>query len=526
MAPRTASKDGAMGSQEPESASFRKQSKRMCRLGGAPDCGSSGTASARKVDMNNGKIENNVIAADANGGISAHSAQDNNQGQERVSAEGVSNTPVIPYKAITVCIDYLKVVFPYPYEEYEPEIRAWWDSVLNALYVDYETRVDMRRGGSNYELGWYYNETVYVFTGGELTKTKEGLSTSMLELKGQGCEKFLQRVVDAAQDKANHILEADEIERIEAEAWRNLFKVIKSLPHRCTRIDLTVDDWNGNVPIAEMMLKCKKREFVSSMKKGFGSGGVPLDFTDDEEDAVIRGGLGWSFTLGKTESERQLCIYDKRAEWVNGKKGTVNADTWIRFESRFKANRADFMLDAFIDKMADSADPVTTFREFIIGALSSVIEFKEGRMNGENTYKLETWKPWAEFIKNGVLPPKYKAKKDVPTIRKNALWEKRDVSRCNFRLRMAHKEEIDDVNAYLFAEGMRKADGDDLAIINADRVSRGLEPYASVEQLKEEGAKLLPGDGSISESVIALFDDKIEAGLVPIERKPEEGGNQ
>ena len=90
--------------------------------------------------------------------------------------------------------------------------------------------------------------------------------------------------------------------------------------------------------------------FVSSMKKGFDSAGVPIDWADDEEDAVIREGLGWSFTLGKTESERQLCIYDKKAEWTNGNKGVVTAASWIRFESRFKANRADFMLDAFIDK--------------------------------------------------------------------------------------------------------------------------------------------------------------------------------
>lgn len=476
--------------------------------------------------------ENNVIAADANGGVSPCPNEGNQEGLG-AHPQGVSNTPVIPSiplsaRHVDCIVDYLKVVFLYPFDEFEPETMKYWNQSLDALLVDRETRVDMRRGGSNYESGWHYHEDLFVFTGGELTKTAAGIPTSMLEMKGRACERFAERAVEEEEKRlGGRMLTAAEAIVAVANAWKNFFSVLKQLPHRCTRIDLTVDDYNGNMPIAELMRKCKRREFVSSMKKGFDSGGVPIDWADDEEDAIIREGLGWSFILGKTESERQLCIYDKKAEWTNGHKGAVNASSWIRFESRFKAERADFMLDAFIDRLTNSDDPVMAFRRFVIGALSSVIEFKEERLNGENTYRSETWGPWAEFVKEGELPPKFKVKKPVRTIWKNAQWEKRDVSRCSFRMHMARKEEFDEIDAYLFVEGMNKADGDDLAIINADRIALGREPYASVEELKAEGAKRVPGDGTLSKATIELFDDGGAAlTLTPIDEEKKEGGKE
>ena len=472
-----------------------------------------------------------VTVADANGGVSPCAEED---AQKRLGAhpQGVSNTPVITSdpnqgRCVEAIVDYLKVVFLYPFEEHEPETMKYWNDALDALLVDRETRVDMRRGGSNYESGWHYHEDLFVFTGGELTKTSGGIPTSMLEMKGRACERFGERAIEHAEAKLNgRTLTEEEKIAVVANAWKNLFAVLRNLPHRCTRIDLTVDDFNGNMPIAELMRKCKRREFVSSMKKGFDAGGVPMDWADDEEDAVIREGLGWSFTLGKTESERQLCIYDKKAEWTNGNKGVVTASSWIRFESRFKSDRAEFMLDAFIDKLTKSEDPAMDFRRFVIGALSSVIEFKEERLSGENTYRSETWKPWAEFIKEGEFPPKFKAKKPTRTIVRNARWEKRDVSRCHFRMRMARKEEFDEIDAYLFVEGMNKADGDDLAIINADRVALGREPYASLEELKAEGAKRVPGDGTLSKPTIELFEDPMELTLAPMAEGKKEGGKE
>ena len=92
---------------------------------------------------------------------------------------------------------------------------------------------------------------------------------------------------------------------------------------------------------------------------------------------------------------------------------------------------------------------------------------------------------------------------------------------------MARKEEFDEIDAYLFVEGMNKADGDDLAIINADRIALGREPYASVEELKAEGAKRVPGDGTLSKATIELFDDGGAAlTLTPIDEEKKEGGKE
>ena len=81
-----------------------------------------------------------VIAADANGGISPCP---NEEDQEGLGAhpQGVSNTPVITSnpnqgRCIEAIVDYLKVVFLYPYEESEPETMKYWNEALDALLID------------------------------------------------------------------------------------------------------------------------------------------------------------------------------------------------------------------------------------------------------------------------------------------------------------------------------------------------------------------------------------------------------
>ena len=448
------------------------------------------------------------------------------EAQNTDAARGVSNTPVTALnsnKHVEVRIDYLKVRFDFPFDEYEPEVMQWWDDVLDAFLIDRETRVDMRRGGSNYELGWHYHEDFFVFTGGELTKSN-GQPTSMFEMKGMACERFCERVRCRLLGQLNEEPGEAVLDEAIRKAWANALSIIAALPHRCTRIDLPVDDFNENVPVVELMQKCRDHHFVSAAKKCFGANGVPFYEMSYDDEAVVRDGLGWSFTVGKTESERQLCIYDKKAEWENGHKGIVIANTLIRFESRFKGDRADHMLDC-VTKALNSADPLA-FRKLVIGALTTLIEFKVGHEDNRNTSHSETWPAWAKFVEIGVLPPKFKAKVPVKTIKRNALWHRRDVSRSKFRLRAAYVEDYDDVDNYLMVDGMQKADGDDLAIVNASRSARKLPCYASVEEMREAVAKKMTGDGSISEAVMTLFDDKIEVELVPIEEKPADAGGQ
>ena len=78
----------------------------------------------------------------------------------------------------------------------------------------------------------------------------------------------------------------------------------------------------------------------------------------------------------------------------------------------------------------------------------------------------------------------------------------------------------------MMAEGMRRADGDDLAAINASRKARGKPTFESLEQLKEEGAKRIPGDGEIGEAVMTLFDDKVEVELIPVGVTKQDGGDR
>lgn len=447
------------------------------------------------------------------------------QAKPQAHAQGLSNTPAIPYNVvrhIETIIDYLKVTFFYPRDDYDPDFRKYWDSVLDALLVDRETCVVLEHGRSNFDFGWTYHEDLFVFSGGELTKSN-GADTSALEMKGMACRRFEKRIVDQLAAKLKRKPTVQEENEAIAIGWKRVLDAIAELPHRCTRIDLTVDDFGGNVPIAELMRKCKAREFVSRIKKGFDANGLPLKIGSDEEEAIIREGLGWSFTLGSMESERQLCIYDKKAEIENSGKGLVPATSWIRFESRFKGDRADFMLDALTERLT-SGDPMA-FRRFVIGALSSIIEFKEQRLNGENTYKSAAWGPWIEFIKDGQLPPKFKAKVPVKSIKNNALEVKKDADGALFRLHATHKERFLEILAYLIRDGLKKADGNYLSMVNAARADLGAPTYESVEEMQEAVAESIK-EIAVGKEVLELFDEPIEYALTPDGNDKKEEGEE
>lgn len=438
-------------------------------------------------------------------------------------AQGLSNTPAIPYNVIRhieTIIDYLKVTFLYPRNDGDPDFRKYWDSVLDALLVDRETCVVMDHGKSNFKFGWTYHEDLFVFSEGELTKSN-GADTSALEMKGMACRRFEKRIVNRLTTRLKRAPTVQEENLAITFGWKGVFDAIAELPHRCTRIDLTVDDFGGNLPIAELMRKCKAREFVSRIKKGYDANGLPLKLGSDEEEAIIREGLGWSFTLGSMESERQLCIYDKKAEIEKAGKGTVAAASWIRFESRFKGDRADFMLDALTERLA-SGDYMA-FRAFVVGALCSIIEFKEQRLNGENTYKSAVWKPWEDFVKEAQLPPKFKAKIPVKSIKSNALWVKKDADGALFRLHATHRERFIEILAYLIRDGLKKADGTYLAMVNSARADLGAPAYESVEKMQEEVYESIK-DVEVGKEVLELFDEPVEYTLMPDKEERKEGG--
>lgn len=341
----------------------------------------------------------------------------------------------------------------------------------------------------------------------------------MLEMRGMACRRFEERAVTAEENKARRKLTEFEKAAAKLAAWKNLFFVISQLPHHCTRIDLTVDDFGGNIPVAELMAKCKRREFVSRIRKGFDANGLPIDIETSEEEAIVREGLGWSFTLGMPDSERQLCIYNKKAEFENGNKGIVGSVSAIRFESRFKSDRADFMLDELIKTVLTSADSLA-FRKFIVGALASVIEFKEERKPGENTYKSKTWEPWAKFVEIGILPPKFAVKTPTKSIKRTGLWVKDDVSRAAFRLSATYLEEHGEIDVYLLREGAKRCNGDDLSMVNAAREAMGRKPYADASEMREAVTKAVK-DIEIGQAVTDLFDERVEISLCPIDETPK-----
>ena len=68
---------------------------------------------------------------------------------------------------------------------------------------------------------------------------------------------------------------------------------------KVTRFDVPVDDFSGIVPLNELKLKCLRKEYVSRMRKPNIEREIDCGDEEDEFAKEIKGGKGWSFTMGK-----------------------------------------------------------------------------------------------------------------------------------------------------------------------------------------------------------------------------------
>ena len=430
-------------------------------------------------------------------------------GEDLGEGQGVSNTPITTYKgpSIDVCIDYIKVTLLFPYKDQSGDYQENWDDIFDALYLHEEDGIRLARGGSNFDNGWRFDEDLFLFSGGNLTRSASGLETSLIEMKGEACRRFEERAI--WENYANTGI-LDRSDGFIHRAWFNFFSLIAKLPHRVTRFDVPVDDISGLIPLSEIKAKVIEGALTSPLRK--------REHTQELIDGEIIGrgivreqGLGWSYSLGG-RSTQQLVIYDKKAEMEKKYgKGSVLLPSWVRYESRFYHDTSDVLFPELVKAM--SSDEVLAFQRFAIGCLSKLITFRDKKMDGNNTYKAAIWDKWEEFIAMGEEPQYARLKKPILTIKANAEWIKKEVDRTFFRLVAAYPESLVSIVRYVLNDGSGKMNGDDLSIINSSRKSRGLEPYESEKDAQKAVYQAARLDYGSSKEILALFDEKRKTEL-------------
>ena len=432
--------------------------------------------------------------------------------------------PLIPVGSAT-CIDYIKIRFT---GEFKPKNHPDWPyiEVFQALLLDPED-FEARHGLSGYRHGFQYSEFTNVYAGGNATKTAGDLETWILEMTGQGCREFEDRVLD--QMPADHFRDPKETAKIEKaalhEGWRKFLKAIIACGGIATRIDIPTDDTSGIIPLEELKVKIAQHAFVSSMRslKIDTSSDHPEEVPANEFDAPAHYQTsnkgGWTATLGTRESF-QICIYNKKAEvekhhpdWF------VGSESWVRYEVRFYKKQARNCLYQLHEAYEKGPEAV---HRFIVGCLATLLEIKEKAVSSNHMSRIPTWSKWQKFI---ACASEVKLEPPVgqeTTLKTNALWLKDDGSRCIFRLSVAHPNKLRSIFLYLIIHGMTSCDKTDLFKVNNYLKAAGLKPYEDEAEMIRSLNHHFNLSQPIDEEIQKLFDDSIMPGN-ETEVKPNAG---
>jgi hypothetical protein len=207
--------------------------------------------------------------------------------------------------------------------------------------------------------------------------------TCHLELKGEGCRDFETRNPD--------------------KSWINFLLFMVQLNARFKRIDIAIDDFEGNdVTIGWLWEKIQKKYYISIFRS----------------NALIHGSIenGLTIQFGSNESPVELVIYDKKAEQKKRRK-ECDKSFWTRYEMRFRNDSAERIVyqltSTFSAKNNDTFE--ADFIKFAYEQLYRVIDIKEDNNYAvQNQKKAKTDPKWSSFLTNvekGALP---KISDDLP----------------------------------------------------------------------------------------------------------------
>lgn len=262
-------------------------------------------------------------------------------------------------KLINAGIDYLTITYPFQYNSYPNDNNKIFE--LNFLIVTLELilKLDSKKSDHKfnknsvqYNHKIQYDDGIFIKYGGvgtskdviiasdeyneAITKNYESLC---LDISGSGC-----RICDSKNIDFKEIMDT-----------RNHYY------GKCSRIDLFIDFINYGISIPDLYLKFKNNEFVSCFKKmnyqGFYNISSENIFIDGE-----------ALTFGSRNSNVELQIYNKKLERENNS-FNVEVQDWVRFELRFRHDKAEPACKEFLDVMNSKDNIIDYVSKLILGCL-------------------------------------------------------------------------------------------------------------------------------------------------------------
>lgn len=211
-----------------------------------------------------------------------------------------------------------------------------------------------------------------------------------------------------------------EFERNMQGNWKDLLSFLLSHNSTIKRLDIAIDDFNGDeITIYEIEPFIKRFHYVS-----------PLHNTQIITSSGIENGLriltGYSITLGSPGSN-QLQIYDKNLERKH--KGILTSvSNWFRYEMRMVDDKATNLARLYITSVEENNS-----YEFMLMAKSllfqmldlKVPKIKGKKTNDTNISRWDTYSKWLSFL-DSVEKIKLDSKKpdEISMIRKKKYFER------------------------------------------------------------------------------------------------------
>lgn len=301
-----------------------------------------------------------------------------------------------------VLIDYFTCTFEFYSIDDEKELEVV-DEIVETFSqifkIPQENIYEKEFGKGNYRYVYELEEGITLKICGPLNS--RGMHTNSLEMKGEGCREF---------------------ERHNGKEKWYLFLLTMSAQFdaQCTRIDLTIDDYEGNIVSFDWLKDKLEREmYTSAFKKIFSIHGNKYD--------------GYSITFGQrklnSKTNQQLCIYEKNKEQLS-KGNPCNQAYWTRYEMRFMHEKAQYV---FIDVISAFDGEIRYpekrtipkgeegFKILLSSLLYGLLDIKmESTYDTSNIHKTSTDPQWLQFVQTIV-----KAKIPSPK-NKESKWNKFD----------------------------------------------------------------------------------------------------
>ena len=264
-----------------------------------------------------------------------------------------------------ICVDYISFSFPLRCRIEDSELMIVNDVVnMISIYLNisgediYQEEFSTLGYRYQYKLG---NSITLRLCGPFMNN---GYRSCMLEMKGEGCREFERR-----NPKKEWV-----------QFLKHFYINLQASP---TRIDLAIDDFDGNIVNFKYIKdKLDKKLFNTS----FRTHNYTIHGNEDD---------GFSLQFGSHSSSQMLVIYEKNKEQIS-RNIPCPQDYWLRYEMRYMKNKVKDVVHELCNLESDEM-----LKEYFMKRLYEMLDIKvDSNISLHNVDRLKTDKPWLDFLGN------------------------------------------------------------------------------------------------------------------------------